>query len=111
MKRLEALAEREGFEPSEELNTPHTLSKRAPSASRTSLRGSSAAHAATGEKWALGGGVSSGRSLRDREPTGACHEERLEYFEAPEALGSAMSAAKGPRAAQAFDSPDRAIFG
>ncbi len=32
------LAEREGFEPSVRLNTLHSLSRRAPSASRSSLR-------------------------------------------------------------------------
>ncbi len=32
------LAEREGFEPSVELHTLHSLSRRAPSASRSSLR-------------------------------------------------------------------------
>jgi hypothetical protein len=33
-----AVAEREGFEPSVRLNTLHSLSRRAPSASRSSLR-------------------------------------------------------------------------
>jgi hypothetical protein len=33
-----SVAEREGFEPSVRLNTLHSLSRRAPSASRSSLR-------------------------------------------------------------------------